>query len=323
MHLLRSTIQFLAAASLLLAAIQIYLTLNKLWKRKHEPAVADSISIMGEFVGLLPLLFLTMNFTLQGQWEGTVDGVLWLGAGGVSIAIGTGMWVEGRRGKGFFTLLREALALERGEVGDLANRFFHPAGARSILQILAHVALIDDHLDERERNFIQSFVDAWGIDFSPEAFRQGHPGDHLNYRALRSDVEAYLSTSPPPAQVQQLSDVVNALINVDEEVSEEEALVLGELEGMWNAYLTAEADTPLFGVAVVPQSPDQDRAISDIIPNVGKTPAEGGEAYVVGRYHSERYAEVMGRQFRDLGFFTTVVRVGESRGGSPSPPEAS
>jgi len=229
MHLLRSTIQFLAAASLLLAAVQIYLTLNKLWKRKHEPAVADSISIMGEFVGLLPLLFLTMNFTLQGQWEGTVDGVLWLGAGGVSIAIGTGMWVEGRRGKGFFTLLREALALERGEVGDLANRFFHPAGARSILQILAHVALIDDHLDERERNFIQSFVDAWGIDFSPEAFRRGHPGDHLNYRALRSDVEAYLSTSPPPAQVQQLSDVVNALINVDEEVSEEEALVLGEL----------------------------------------------------------------------------------------------
>lgn len=36
---------------------------------------------------------------------------------------------------------------------------------------------------------------------------------------------------------------------------------------------------------------------------------EGGEAYVVGRYHSERYAEVMGKQYRDLGFFTTVVRV--------------
>jgi hypothetical protein len=116
MELLRSSIQFMAAASLLLAAAQVYLTLNKLWKRKHEPAVAESISIMGEFVGLVPLFFLTLNFMLQGSWEGTVDGVFWLGAGSVSIAIGTGMWVEGRRGRGFFTLLKEALALERGEV---------------------------------------------------------------------------------------------------------------------------------------------------------------------------------------------------------------
>jgi hypothetical protein len=310
MQLLRSTVQLLATASLLLAAAQIYLTLNKLWKRKHEPAVAESISIMGEFVGLVPLFFLTLNFMLQGQWEGSVDGILWLGAGAVSIAIGTGMWVEGRRGRGFFTLLREALALERTEVGDLARRFFRPAGARRILRILGHVALIDDHFDERERDFIQSFVDAWGIDFSPDSLRELGTGGHVNFRELRGDVEAYLSTSPPPNQVSQLSDVVSALIHVDEEVSEEEALVLGELEGMWNAYLDSEADTPLFGVAVVPQSPLQDRAIAEVIQNVGKTPVEGGEAYVVGRYHSERYAELMGRQYRELGFFTTVVRVG-------------
>lgn len=311
MTLLRSTVQFLAAASLLLAAVQVYLTLNKLWKRKHEPAVADSISIMGEAVGLVPLFFLTLNFMLDGQWEGIVDGLLWLVAGGASIAIGTGMWVEGRRGKGFVALLKEALALERGEVGDLAKRFFHPAGASRILRILGHVALIDDHLDDREKEFIQSFVDAWGIEFSPEEFRDERTSGHLNYRVLRQDVEAYLGTSPPSGQVQQLSDVVTALVHVDEEVSEEEALMLGELDGMWAAYLDAEAETPLFAVAVVPQHPDQDQAIADVIPNVGKTPVKGGEAYVVGRYHSEHYAELMGGQYRDLGFFTTVVQVAE------------
>ncbi len=308
MELLRSTVQFLAAASLVLAAAQVYLTLNKLWKRKHEPAVAESISIMGEFVGLVPLCFLTLNYLLRGQWEGTVDGILWLGAGSISIAIGTGMWVEGRRGRGFFQLLLEALVVERGEVGDLARRFFRPAGAGRILRILGHVALIDDHLDEREKEFIQSFVDAWGIDFSPEALARSGPAGHVNYRELRGDVEAYLSTSPPANQVTQLSDVVNALIHVDEEVTEEEALVLGELEGMWNAYLDADATVPSFGVAVVPQSPEQDQAIAGVIPNVGKTPVQGGEAYILGRYHSERYAEIMGQQYRDLGFFTTVVR---------------
>jgi hypothetical protein len=312
MEVLRSTIQFLAAASLLLAAAQIYLTLNKLWKRKHEPAVAESISIMGEFVGLLPLLFLTLNFMFEGQWEGTVDGLLWLLAGGVTIAIGTGRWVEGRRGKGFFTLLKDALALERREVGDLAKRFFRPLGARRILRILGHVALIDDHLDARERAFIQSFVDAWGIPFSPEELMGHRTAGHVNYRELRGDVEAYLATSPPPNQVEQLSDVVSALIHVDEEVSDEEGLVLEELEGMWNAYLGESAEDgegSLFGVAVVPQDTKQDEAIADIIPNVGKTSVAGGMAYVVGRYHSRRYAEVMGAQYRDLGFFTTVVRV--------------
>lgn len=313
MSLLRSTIQFLAAASLLLAAVQIYLTLNKLWKRKHEPAVAESVSIMGEFVGLVPLFFLTSNFMLQGQWEGAVDGLLWLVAGGVTIVIGTGRWVEGRRGKGFFALLREALALEREEVGDLARRLIRPAGAGRILRILEHVALLDEHLDERERAFIQSFADAWGIEFSPEALGDGN-GDRahgVSYRQLRSDVQAYLATSPPPDQVRQLSDVVSALVHVDERVSEEEALMLEELDGMWAAYLDRDVDPALYGVAVVPQSPAQDRAIADVIPSVGKTPVEGGEAYVVGRYHSERYAEVMGGQYRDLGFFTTVVRVAE------------
>lgn len=309
MELLRSTVQFLAAASILLAAVQIYLTLNKLWKRKHEPAVAESISIMGEFVGLVPLFFLTAHFTLQGQWEGAADGILWLGAGAVTIAIGTGMWVEGRRKKGFFTLLKEALELEREEVGDLAKRFFRPAGAGRILRILGHVALLDERLDEREQEFIQSFADAWGLDFSPERLGDERRAGHLNYRELRSDVEAYLTTSPPPNQVQQLSDVVSALVHVDEEVSDEEALMLDELDGMWASYLDAETEVPVYGVAVVPQSPDQDRAIADVIPTVGKTPVEGGEAYVVGRYHSERYAEVMGKQYRDLGFFTTVVRV--------------
>ncbi len=310
MELLRSSIQFMAAASLLLAAAQVYLTLNKLWKRKHEPAVAESISIMGEFVGLVPLFFLTLNFMLQGSWEGTVDGILWLGAGGVSIAIGTGMWVEGRRGSGFYTLLKEALALERGEVGDLAKRFFRPAGADRILRILGHVALLDDHLDPREKEFIQSFVDAWGIEFSPEVFQKRKEESLLNFRTLREDVKAYLATSPPPNQVRQLSDVVSHLVHVDEEVTEEEALMLAELDGMWKAYLEGGAESSFFGVAVVPQSPEQDRAIAEVIPNVGKTFVEGGEAYIVGRYHSERYAEVMGRQYRDLGFFTTVVGVG-------------
>ena len=89
MEQFRTIVQYLTIASLLLAAAQIYLTLNKLWSRKHEPVVAESISIMGESLGLVPLLLLTMTFLLDGHWEGVVDGGLWLGAGAITILIWT------------------------------------------------------------------------------------------------------------------------------------------------------------------------------------------------------------------------------------------
>jgi len=304
----RAFIRILTVASLALAAIQIYLTLNKLWNRKHEKVVAESISIYGELLGLIPLFFLTLSFTLDRQWEGMVDGVLWLGAGAITIAIGTGMWVEGRRNRGFLALLREALALERSEVGNLARSFFRPSGAAKILDLLAQVALIDEELDDREREFIQTFVDAWGVEleWGEVARRQDQRG--LDTIRLRAAAEEYLRTSPPPQQAEQLADVIVALVHADDEVTVEEDMILGEVGGMLSSYVHGGAQRPGFAVVLVPQSDREDQAIQSVLPGMESEELAGGRAYVVGRYFSDSYAEMVTRQYHALNVFTTVLR---------------
>jgi hypothetical protein len=307
---LRVALEYLVIASLLLAALQVYLTTNKLWKRKHERAVAESISIMGEFVGLIPVTLLTLKFIVDGQWQGAVDGALWMLGAGVAVAIGAGIWVEGHRNRGFFRLLADSIRLERGEVGYLARSFIRPSGASRILRILGRVSMLDSHLDERERKFVDSFAKSWGIDFDWEEVTGVAVEGPTDFIPLRDDVREYLATSPPAAQVRQLGDVLHALVKIDDVVTGEEELMLAELDGMIAAYLKgAEEGGPVFGVVLVPQGPEQDRAISAVLPDLPKRELHGGLVYVAGTYHSFDFAEIVGAQYRALNFFTAVVRM--------------
>lgn len=312
-----SLFRWLVYASLGLTVLQIYLTLNRLWKRKHEPAVAQSISILGEFVGLIPITVFTLHFGLQAEWEGFVDGILWIFGVSVTVLIGTGMWVEGRRGRGFWTLLVEAIRQERDEVGYLARSFLRPSNADQILEILGSVALLDARLDDRERQFIQSFADAWNIEIDWERFDGlGEVGEDVDGAGggagsdpvrLRKRVSAYLQTSPPLAQVVQLGDVLNALVEIDDDVSSEEALVMGEIDGMLSAY--AGASEPRWGVVLVPQEKEQVDAVRSLLPDLEPTHVRGGRAWLVGRHHSREYAEVVGKRYQNLNIFVAVIRL--------------
>lgn len=318
MDYVRVAIESLTVASLAAAALQVYLILNKIWIRKHERAVAESISIIGETLGLVPLTVLSLNYAFDGYWEGIVDSFIWIVAGVVTIAIGTGRWVEGKRQRGFWTLVREALRLERDEVGDLALSFFRPSAARQILEILGQVALLDRELDERERAFVESFAESWGVDFDWQDV-EGGEGGHVDMTRLRRSVERYLSTTPPQAQVTQLADTLGSLIRIDQVTTDEEELMLEELQGMLHDY-TDERGTPArHVVAVVPQDPDQDRALGGLLPDLEKRPLEGGMAYPVGPFFSYRYANVVAEQYRAMKFFATVVQdAGEVAAVDPS-----
>ena len=307
MDYVRVAIESLTVASLVVAAIQVYLILNKLWIRKHERAVAESISIMGETLGLVPLTVLSLNYAVDGYWEGMADSLIWIAAGLVTIAIGTGRWVEGKRQRGFWTLVREALRLERDEVGDLALSLFRPSAARQILAILGQVALLDRTLDDRERAFVESFADSWGVDFDWSEV-EGGEGGHVDLARLRRSVDRYLATSPPQGQVLQLVDTLSSLVRIDQVTTDEEELMLEELQGMLREYADEQGTPAEHVVAVVPQDPEQDAALSSILPDLEKRPLEGGMAYPVGPYFSHRYANVVADQYRSMKFFATVVR---------------
>ncbi len=158
--------------SLLMSVVQVYLQTNKIWKRKHEKVVAESQSIAGLSLLILNCLIWLISYVMKNDIESIIDTSLIILQSTVFLLIGTGLWVRGERKKGFWTLVKQALKIERKEANYLLKKFFKPQNAEIILDILHQVAMIDEDLDEREKNLIQFFALEWNIPYSVEKQKQ-------------------------------------------------------------------------------------------------------------------------------------------------------
>ena len=305
MELFKSFISIMAYASLGFSFAAAYLKINKVWKRKHIEEVANSVSIMGNVFDLIPLTFFSLNFLLVAQWQGLIDSVLWIFAGVVSVLIGSGLWVQGNRGKSFWTRLKESLKLEKSEIGNLATTFFRPSAAEIILEIFARFAYIDRNLVAREQELIQLFADKWHIDINWEDHKKlAELEQSVGFVKTRETVARYLKTSPPTGQVAQLIDVLHALVKIDENVSSEEELILEEVHKFMLDYIDGSDVQGNYTVIIAPQNRNQDAAIATLLPDAEKVEIAGGSGYLIGSFYSQDYANVICDQYRELGFFT-------------------
>ncbi len=299
-------IRFWARLSLLLILVEAYLTINKIWIRKHEAMVADSVSVSAQLLALATGFPFVMLYINEGAYEGAVgDGVMLL-VNFAMIAIGIGIWVEGRRDLGFWGKLKKSLRLERREAGALLGDILRPVGASDVLQMLLDMALIDGEFDERERRFIEELARSWNIDFdrlmtAPER----SPGRRRSFSELRGVLEQYLAKSPPAEQASQLGDVLAVLISIDDSVSPEEQMMMEELGGMISGYISG-SDEAGHHVFIAPQSLAQEAALQEIMPDSKKELRLGGEVLVVGRYHSRAYAQMVRDRYRDAGYLTVA-----------------
>lgn len=297
--------------ALILSIAENYLVINKIWKRKHEKVVADSISIYGKLFGFLPSVIFAIYFIAKTEADlpGFLQRVVVTISILVFIWVASGWFVKGEKNKGFLTLLKKALKTENSEVGDLAKSFFRPSGADTIIDILGKVAMIDQELDKREKAFITSFADAWSIEINwDEITRRAEKKHEDPFQDLRDSMKAYLRTTPPTAQVEQLADVLLMLIKADDKISEEEQLIMDELKGLIDEYL-GKTDSSVYRVAVVPQDKEQEQAISTLLKKeLKKEHIAGGSAYLSEPFFSERYAEVICERYRSLNVFTVVIK---------------
>ena len=305
METFKAFVAVMAYGSLGFTVIAAYLKINKIWTRKHNAEVADSVSVIGNVIYIVPLSFFALNYLFASLWQGFIDSLIWITIGVVYILIGSRLWVQSHRQESFWTRLKDVLKLERTEVGDLATSFFRPSSGEIILEILAQLAYIDKTLSAREKEFIQSFVDTWHMEFDWEEHRAlADKEQRISFMETRNSVERYLVTSPPEAQVAQLIDVLNALVEVDESVSDQEQLILTEIEGLLFSYLNRADAQEKFAVVIAPQNGDQDSAIAALHPCVEKTSVAGGSGYMIGSYYSQDYADIVCDQYRALGFLT-------------------
>ncbi|MCB0191885.1 MAG: hypothetical protein KDJ65_08075 [Anaerolineae bacterium] len=175
------------------------------------------------------------------------------------------------------------------------------------LEILRQVAMIDRVLDDAEVAFIQKFTQTYGFEYSAEEMHERlMQGQKTDFVSLRQSVLDYLALKPAHLQAARLKDLLNVLVKIDDDISEEEALILAELNGLFAGYCDEDAEITPFTVWLVPQSEAQDQAIASLMPALPKQETSGGFAYLAGTYYSKDYAEMISDKYRSLNFFATI-----------------
>lgn len=299
---------WLAYIAVLLTLFQVYFLVNKYWTRKHERLVAESISISAMIISItINGLFAFKNLINDGAPQ-LIANAFWIVYGGFSILLGVGYWVGSNKNMSFFILLKRALKLEKSEAADLAKAFFRPSGAEYVIDILGRIAMVDEDLDAKEKEYIQGFADQWGISIDWEDIRKYADLQVDRYEYIRNSMEKYLNSDPPEEQASQLSDVLNILVNIDGKVTDEEETILTELQAQVALYIGAADGVEVFKVALVPQSIEEEEMIKNSIVELSKENIAGGFAYLSEPFYSEKYAEIVSAKYRKLNVFSVVFK---------------
>lgn len=314
MNLFEQLINMLVVGAIVLTVVKTYLTANKVWSRKHEPIVSESVSVSAQLIGILTSLPFLIKYTLiDGDFMSFANMSIKLALTLFFLMIGIGLWVRVESGEGLWSKVKQSLKLERKESLDLINALIRPAGARIILDVLRKLAMIDKKLDEREMAFIQEFADRWNIkiDFR-QAFDSGmEVATDQMHIDLRAKISEYLSITPDKTQASQFLDIINSLVIVDQNISGEEQFILDEIRGMIENYVHGGQAKTTFSVIVVPQDREERAAIHALLPDVTPRAEWGGNVYYAGVYHSRPFAEMVSQKYQGLNLFSTVKAVRE------------
>jgi hypothetical protein len=312
--MLDRVLSVLVFASLGTGVVRRYLMLNRLWLRKHERSVAESISVVALLLSLATSLpFLAKN-VLRHDMKGSLNELVFLLSNVAMLVVGIGLFVPDPLRPTMLARLVNALKLERVEVTDLLKSLALPRGKDLLVAIMHGVAASDHVLDPREREEISRFARAWGVPYEPGRGREA-TADPV---ALRRDVERYVSLAPPADEARALRRVLDHLVRIDGVEHGEERVVLGEIFGLLDRYLTG-SPSPSFRVLVVPQSDEQEDAIVALVPEAKRGHRAGGVAYALGTFCSRAYAEKISEAYRTSGLLTVVVSEEEAATVAPPP----
>ena len=303
-------IGILVSSALIFSVIKGYLTVNKIWKRKKNEEVANSISIVAAMLGFaVGFPFLLNSLIITQDYFSAAKSVIALFLATVFTLIGTGYFVDKNRGVGFFKLLGLALKLEGKESGDLITDMIRPKGARKIIDILHKLAAIDDDIAQEEIDLINQFAEKWGIDI-PE-LQPGKVENVTSLVELKSLVQSYLDEGPDTEVAEGLVDLMNLMAEADDEVTKEEEMAVAEFTGMIAYYVSSEkgGDIEMFEVSIVPQGDEQMNSVRELLPDLDIVESRGGRVFKVGKYFSEDYAEAVCSKYISLGLYSNTTKV--------------
>jgi hypothetical protein len=291
-----------------ITTVEVYLKVNKIWKRRGEQEVANAQSFLGLSLSFFSSTVWVVKYGLESNYGGLTEYSIFIVETFVFILIGTGIFVRGNRQLSIWHLIKQTLRMERKEANYLLKKLFQPQNADDIISILYQLAVIDDDFDEKERKLIDSFANEWNISIDYDQIAKEMPDSkEAGFMHLRKSVIDYLETQPPVEQVAVFKDMVTALIEADDKITDEEALISDELVTLVESYIKSESTTNKFHVIIVPQDQSHDGIIKELLPESKRLNTPGGYVYSMGSYYSKKYADMICRQFRKNNLLTLVL----------------
>ncbi|MDM7860742.1 hypothetical protein QTP81_09045 [Alteromonas sp. ASW11-36] len=306
MEVLILLVGWFAYASVFIGMIKSYLTVNKIWTRKHDRNVAESISVYAALLGLVSALPFFIKYLLIDQdYASALQTGIGLAVGTFFLLVGIGFWTKQKTANvTFWQRFIKAIKKENNEATDLIKALVKPKHAERISKIFTQLVLIDGRIDDKERELLNSFHKIWNltIDFDELA----NSSKELSFIELRDSVADYVAYNPPYEQVSEVKGLLETIANIDNNVSDEESFILQEIYGIFDDYLNGDEELPRYEVLIAPQNTDQEDMLEHLLPTFTKVTDKGGVSYRIGEYYSLEFAQMMCKKYRSMNIFTAI-----------------
>lgn len=297
-------LQWIIYLSIATTAIVVYLSINKMWSRKHEVVVADSISTSAQIISFFTILPFVINYGLKHEYGDAFYQFLWLSYTAFLILAGIGFWVREKKELNIWGKVSNSLGKEKNELGNLIKTIGGAAQGENLLDILYRLAWLDDKFDDRERQYIEKFTDI--LDINSDFLNEKPPEVNVDkFNRLCESVKTYLTSKPPSNEATLLGDLVQALVRVDDEISPEEEIASAEILSLIEKYVSGTTNT-IFQILIHPKDADQEAQVIAVIPEPQISHSLGDRAVVACAFHTRSYAEMIGAEYRQQGWFTVV-----------------
>lgn len=290
-------ISIIAWITLFLISVESYLRANKVWKRKHKKDVAESVSLLAQGVGIITLSFYATSSIIDQSFNGMVSSFIWLSMTIFMVLVGSGLWVTDIRSSNFWKKLKLYLMKETSELGNLASAFTNPNEREHIREIILKVALLDNQINDKEKEVLETVMTQWDDSIDCEALQK----ESLKYNVseihtilsdLNQAISHYLSRSPAIDQVSKLADLIQLLIHNNGSQSADQKLMATEVLEQLNAYITNAGVQNQFCVIVLPNLGSSIEELKSLYPELDVINTSTVSHLIKKGLHTQKMADI-------------------------------